>query len=211
MSDALIRNTSQTDAGILGRQYSHARLMSECSPSRTPGAVVAFLASSCYNPYFDQRYWVVCKELPPSTVTWVQNGSCSLNEWCSTQHSSEQFPLTAWCISRHGLPLISLLSSLEYLTLRRVTSYPQEGRSNVISTEVFLTEQSDENQPYQADSISIAPRDMYNNTIGTQVSCSHCEKLTCLASVENLDNFDINVTVRNPTDIAILHASTITS
>lgn len=183
--------------------------MTDCPPptgAASSGAQLRFVQSWCVQDGDIRKYSIDCVDAslgPVGGFHTVTTGSCQQSEVCSTEVAPDRDTQVALCVPIS--PSLRLLaSSRDEATREAVYQLDGPGPSNVNFVLTLAGEHDD--ILFEASSLSLGPRDKSDNSLAGPQSCTNCAHLSFLKAPPNTANFDINITVPNNNDIAILHS-----
>lgn len=111
----------------------------------------------------------------------------------------------AWCVSHLSFVTIALAG---LANLRRQINVPDPGPPHRENVEFVLTEQKDADLLFNASYITLVPRDTHHEWLTQPASCTGCSSLGLLDVPVNMADLELNITLPNPEDRAVVKGYT---
>ena len=200
------RSFAPADSNLSERTSTGARLINICPMADIIWRYSAFLQSWC-GASSSRSYYQQCRD-PSNGLVVGARKYCAPDEMCVNIPGGMGVPHTALILSTTEMASISLDEAENWIESRRVIGKLTNVTQSNTDSEIILAKQNDDGVLFQALEMSLAARDVDNNTLASLVSCTNCGRLSLQHSPPNMDNLEINIKLPDPKDVAALYTQT---
>ncbi|KAF2236551.1 hypothetical protein EV356DRAFT_512771 [Viridothelium virens] len=140
---------------------------------------------------------------PPGGYHTKTRGRCAQNELCMTRGNPQDNNQVALCIPQNvGF---RLQEAAYNNNLRRVLGRINRGAGPSSTGYALILSGQHDDVLFKASAISITPRDSSYKPTAQPISCTSCSHLSFQKSPPSSESFEMDITLPNAHDIAVLH------